>query len=740
MLTTYYVDPSAVGGNTGLSPTDAWTSVASVNSTSFRAGDAILLKSGATISGGLNFGSDDAGTAAAPISVSTFVPATGQQSLSAAAATVAAGNAAGIYALNSGGFDITNLDITGSGQVANSFSGIQFNNSLAGNVQLPHIHIDDVEVWGFGKYGITIGGSNGKSGFSDVGITNSNIHNNIVGGIETHGVFSSSATAYANSGVYVGHDVVHDNPGYAGSSTHVGDGIVLSDVNGGTIERCESFNNGTLNTHNGGPVGIWAWDANAITIQNNESHHNHTNSTADGGGFDLDGGCTNCIVQYNYSHDNDGPGYGLFQFSGARAWSGNVIRYNISENDGRKNSYAAIQLWNGGSGIANADIYSNTIYVAPAASGTPLGIFVQTAVSNVHVRNNVFQTDGGLPILDIEGKQTSLNFQGNDYWPSAYPLSVTISNKTYSSVTAWRSATGQEMLNGQATGYSVNPLLNSPGGGSTIGNADLLETNLGSYRLQPTSPLIDAGLNLWSLFVIAPGPRDFYGDPLPTSPAGMAAWRYDIGANDLTFLVVSGNAQNDVIYVRRDGDNLDEWINSPQPGQGTPTHVDSLAGAVSISIRGGGGSDTIVFDQTGGNIFTTPTTISNAGGSISLMVIGTANADAVAIDGGARTFTFDSAVLSFSDVNAIEYWDSSDNDSIQTTGPIPVTLDVTGTDNITVNGGNVTLVILEPGTVFSPASISSATLITSGHPRHATGRHRGDQHRGGDSNHSPVPT
>ena len=732
LLTAYYVDPSASGANTGLTPADAWTTVAPVNSKSFQAGDAILLRSGATINGSLTFGADDAGTATTPISVGTFDPANGQQSTSAAAATLAAGNATGISALNTAGFDITNLIIAGSGQAANSFNGISFNNALANNVQLPHVHIDDVEVFGFGKFGISIGGSNGKSGFADIRITNSNIHNNTVGGIETHGVFSSSATTYANSSVYVGHDSVHDNPGYAGSSTHVGDGIVLSDVNGGTIERCESFNNGALNTHVGGPVGIWAWDSNAIVIQNNESHHNHTNSTADGGGFDLDGGCTNSIVQYNYSHDNDGPGYGLFQFSGARAWSGNVVRYNISENDGRRNSYAGIQLWNGGSGIANTEIYSNTIYVAPSNSGTPMAINVQTTVSNVHIRNNIFQTNGGLPILDIEGRQSSLSFQGNDHWSSGYAFGVTTSGTTYSSLNSWRSATAQETLSGQPVGYSVNPLLASPGSGGTIGNADLLESRLESYRLQSASPLIDAGLNLWNLFAIAPGPRDFYGDVLPKDAAGMSAWRYDIGADDLTFIVVSGSAQNDLIYLRRQGGNLNEWINAPQPGQGTPTHVDSLAGAISISIRGGGGSDTVIFDQSSGNIFATPTTLTDAGGSIALTVVGTANADSMAIDGAAKTITFNSATLSFSDVGAIEYWDASENDTIQTTGPIPVTLDASSTDDITVNGGNVIINIIQPGGPYVPPAGSGALSVTIGSRQHAAyHRHQQKQHDGG---------
>ena len=37
-------------------------------------------------------------------------------------------------------------------------------------MKLSYLRIADVDVGGFGKYGITVGGSNGKSGFDDVRI------------------------------------------------------------------------------------------------------------------------------------------------------------------------------------------------------------------------------------------------------------------------------------------------------------------------------------------------------------------------------------------------------------------------------------------------------------------------------------------------------------------------------------------------------------------------------------------
>jgi hypothetical protein len=524
LLTAYYVNPGGSDAADGLSPQTAWQSVAKVDATSFQAGDAVLFAGGSTFGGTLRFGADDAGTAAAPIMVGSY----GDSGLRA---TLSAGNAAdGIAVSNTSGLLISGLNVVGAGQANSSYSGIRFDNSLAGNVRLPYVHIDSVDVSGFGKYGITVGGSNGKSGFSDVSITNANVHDNVVGGIETHGVFSSSATGYANAGVYVGHCLVHDNPGFAGSTSHVGDGIVLSDDDGVTIERNVAWNNGAKNTHVGGPVGVWAWDVNRAVIQFNESHHNHTGSTADGGGFDFDGGVTNSVIQYNYSHDNDGPGYALFQFSGARPFHDNVVRYNVSENDARKNGYGAIDLWNGGAGVSNCDVYNNTVYVSPTATGTPRAVYFQSATTNIHVRDNIFQTTGGVTLADVQGKQSGLLFQGNDYCSSGAAFKVRQANKTYSSLTAWRSATGQEKIGTAAVGSSADPRLTAPGSGGTIGNADLLASGLTAYRLQASSPMINTAVNLWTTFNLEPGRQDFYGTALPGTQSAASAYAYDVGA------------------------------------------------------------------------------------------------------------------------------------------------------------------------------------------------------------------
>jgi len=505
--TAYYVSPT--GNDPALPAGAAQLNLAQVNATNFLPGDSILFQENSTFNGGLVFNASDVGgdgKTSSPIVINTYDTSSGTLLIGAGKATLSAGNGNGILATNTAGFQISNLIITGSGQANNSYNGISFDNNLAGNKQLPYVHIDSVMVSGFGKFGITIGGSNGKSGFSDVSITNTVSHDNIVGGIETHGVFSGSATTYANGGVTLAYDTVYNNTGYANSSNHVGDGIVLSDVQGGTIDHCVAYNNGQANTHNGGPVGIWAWDSDSITIQYCQSYSNHTNSSSDGDGFDFDGGVTNSLMQYNYSHDNDGCGYGIFEFKGARAYHNNVYRYNISVNDGRKNGYAGFQMWSGSSsGIQNVQVYNNTVYMSAVTSKptktivNPTGaVYLQTATcTNVNFRNNIFTASGAMNLYTADSGSKGVVFQRNDWFNYTNTLSFKQGATVYTSLTSWATAAKQEenpIGNSKSIiGLSIDP-------GFVVNPSVQGVSDASGFKLQATSPLIDTAWNLASLF------------------------------------------------------------------------------------------------------------------------------------------------------------------------------------------------------------------------------------------------
>jgi hypothetical protein len=569
--TAFYVDLTAPAGGNG-SATAPWDGLTDVSDATFTGESVVTLAAGQRFAGTLTLDAKDVG----PVTV-TSNPAN--------RATVAAQATDGVSVLNAAGVTISNLIVVGnpstaagggSAQPAASYNGIEFENTLAGagnaSVRLSGVTVDNVEVYGFGRFGVSVGGSGpaAKSGFANVVITNAVVHDNALGGIETHGNFSATATGYANANVRVAYCEVYNNTGYANSPNHSGDGIVLSDVDGLTIERNVAHGNGARNTHVGGPVGIWVWDVNAATIQYNESYANKTNSTADGGGFDFDGGVTNSVMQYNYSHDNDGPGYGVYQFQGARPFHDNVVRYNVSADDARKNSYGALDFWNGNgtSGIRDTAVYNNTVYVSPSAKtetvtttnrkgqttttvvttklGDPRALRFVSGTTNVSIRNNVFQTVGGVMLAQIDATQTNLQIQGNDWWPSGAAFSLKSLTKTYSSFSAFVSGTTYEKsASGQTVGRSVNPRLAgsdltaaTPTGvlasaiptvgltRSADGTATLdLAGSLGAFRLDALSTLRNAGQVVSS---VAHGATDFFGDTLLPDPAG-----WSIGADEL---------------------------------------------------------------------------------------------------------------------------------------------------------------------------------------------------------------
>jgi hypothetical protein len=128
-------------------------------------------------------------------------------------------------------------------------------------------------------------------------------------------------------------------------------------------------------------------------------------------------------------------------------------------------------------------------------------------------------TSGGLPVVAVDNSgATDLLFEGNDYWASGSQMRIQWINTTYNTLdgpNGWRANTGQEKVNGSPVGFAINPMLNNPGGGGTIGNADRLNT-LTQYQLQSTSDAQHAGLDL-SQFHIVWDPYEYANDPFMRS-------------------------------------------------------------------------------------------------------------------------------------------------------------------------------------------------------------------------------
>ena len=362
--TTYYVSPSGNDNDPGTSPSTAWATTDKVNSTTFSAGDSILFEGGETFNGGLVFTSG--GTPTSPITLSSYGSgrATIQGDLKETVLLVD----------HCAGFDISDLIFRGSGNTRQyadlgpdpylEFCGIRFYANAGAGVRYEYIRIDNVEVCDVTNRGIYFNGL-GFSGFNDVEVTNTIIHNVGNEGMNSSTNWPVGQDSYED--FYIADCEVYYVTGIEGMPTQSGNGIVFGGLNGAVIEFCEAYNGGQFNSAGGGgPVGIWVWESTNTVFQFNESHHNKTQG-GDGGGFDLDGGASYCTMQYNYSHDNFG-GNLIMQFARSRYAGDNIFRYNVSANDGTYKDMGGLTLYSGMNGEpANVDIYNNTFYVGPDA-------------------------------------------------------------------------------------------------------------------------------------------------------------------------------------------------------------------------------------------------------------------------------------------------------------------------------------------------------------------------------------
>jgi hypothetical protein len=156
-----------------------------------------------------------------------------------------------------------------------------------------------------------------------------------------------SVEVYPSLGVEIRNNVL-DDIGADGIVPVATDGALVEyNIVGNADQRSEGYND-----------GIWPWSADNTVVQFNEVYG--MKGQRDGLGFDSDWNNRNTVIQYNYSHDNQG-GFLLICNDGSQKAEdsvgnvGTVVRYNISQND----HHRGINI----SGpVSNATVYNNTIY------------------------------------------------------------------------------------------------------------------------------------------------------------------------------------------------------------------------------------------------------------------------------------------------------------------------------------------------------------------------------------------
>lgn len=500
---TYYVSSVGDDSNSGLSEGKEWQTIERVNRQDFEPGERILFRSGDTFEGTINLTSEDAGTIDSRLIVSSY---------GEGVAIISGREAQGLKADSCLNLTVENLEFSGSGRKSgNTTDGVLI-------YRCNGIIIHKLDVHGFQHSGVHLHSCN------DAVISHVYAHENGFAGIHVSGNSIWDSARYDNHNLYIGYCRAENNPGDPTVlNNHSGNGILASSVSLGTIEYCEASNNGwDMPWTENGPVGIWIWDCTDFTIQHCISHHNRTNPVAkDGGGFDLDGGVSNSVIQYCISHNNEGAGYGLYEFGAAKPWENNVIRYNISQDDGSING-GSLGIWKGDNVgvIRNCEIYNNTFYNSLKDGSS---IWLYDNYPGFSFYNNVFVYNGDLISEDQTLKDEI--FMGNLYWNLAGDPSFF----GYSSLEVWAENSGNEMIENKFMGLYQDPLFNHAGSIEVTDPSLITPESIGGFTPQAESPLVDRGLSLKVLLNLETGERDLPGHSIPSKNS------YDIGAIEFVY-------------------------------------------------------------------------------------------------------------------------------------------------------------------------------------------------------------
>lgn len=507
--TTFYLAGSGDDSKDGTSPARALKTIDRVNRAALHPGDSILFEGGQHFSGNLLI-RGASGAPQSPIVISSY--GNGR-------ATIDAGDSFGIRVENCNFIEVKNLILRGSGvdsngHTTNTAQGLDIFSSAKTGQPWRSIHADGLDVSGFrdGIVAHTPIGTQDVVGFDDVRISHCTVHECLLGGVYCWGSSKTSGKPWflpvgsnTFTHFYLGDCDVHNIYG-----DPVGDPILclptqIFNATDSMVERCTIYDCGQSANPKGSQGGIGGLvflECDHCIGQSNECYRMITTIKFDGCAFDLDGGCSHCILQYNYSHDNEGSGYQHGSFQNSGPVTDNTIRYNISQNDARKNpnSSGGIMTW---SNVTRGHIYNNTVYIS-AANGLEPHAFLGMG-SGVDVRNNIFvASHAGDIVVAAPGYQ----MQNNCYWRTDGKFSFTFGGKHFDNFADWRAASGQESVDGKPVGFFRDPQFKNAGGGKAINAPSMLHA-LDAYDLVPASELTGKAIDLRGLVPDAPGARDF---------------------------------------------------------------------------------------------------------------------------------------------------------------------------------------------------------------------------------------
>ncbi|MGV9288486.1 RICIN domain-containing protein [Streptomyces sp. NPDC003719] len=513
---SFHVDCGAAAAGDG-SQASPWNSLAPVNAHTFQPGDSILIKRGSTCTGVQLF-PKGSGAAGQPITIDAYGSGAKPRLAGDGKVTDVVRLADQQY------WEIRNLDISNKGDAAATRRGVHITRTDSGtgtHYRLSGLDVHDVngnqtkkdddasagiffEVLGTAK----------ATRFDDVVI-----ENNTVRTVDRYGIHFwtrwmrrpelNNPNCGATCGTWTPQTavVIRGN-----TVTDIGgDAIVPHHTEGALVEynRVDGFREREP-AHCA--AGIWGWNTNRALYQYNEVSGGK--SECDGQGLDIDESNIGTVYQYNYSHDNEG-GFILVCNGSGSTTADNIVRYNVSQNDGGQLFDMVCAK------AANTQIYNNTFYLSK-----PVDIINNANGStgaNVTFTNNVFHVATSEATYVNAG---TLAFDSNVFYgthPAGEPV--------------------------DAHKVTTDPRLTAPGTATSRTDAD-------GYRLQAGSSALANGRPMPS-----PGTRDYFGGPVKADCAP------DRGAHQLsTTCTAPPKPANGVHRIAAGELAIDVPANSLEPG------------------------------------------------------------------------------------------------------------------------------------------------------------------------------
>lgn len=327
----YLSDSKGDDSAPGTSPAQAWKSIARASQVRYEAGDRLLLRSGDHFSGSLQLGAED--RVLEGLTIDCYQDGD--------APTIdGQGADACIHLVNPSGVTVRSLAL----QNEKGKYGLRFTGRNAG--RLGSVTIEDLAItkiyqaaWSapedaahdekkyYGGINAEVLRGSRPTWWEGVVIRDCTLHDLGTCGISIGSAYPlhEQRRARRRREPFPIKGVIIENNRFRNTAR---DGAIIRQCQGALLQHNEVTKTGRVSTSN----GIWFWDCQDSVIRHNVGSRCGTRNRSDGSPFSIDYFSQGCVIEFNYSHDNEGPGFMAFGNHGTG--TGSVIRGNLSYNDG----------------------------------------------------------------------------------------------------------------------------------------------------------------------------------------------------------------------------------------------------------------------------------------------------------------------------------------------------------------------------------------------------------------------